>query len=187
MAPRIRRIAFGVWILFSLGVGTLYLINPTLLRPETLVERLRQSGQYASSGYVAVSIVRAFTFLPSTVLVVAGTLLFPDRPWFVLASSLTGIVISSVLIYFFFEFLGLGELFERRHANRVRWLENQLQSRGFWIVVAWSAFPFVPTDLICYVAGTLRMRFDKFVLGVVVGELPLVGFYVMVGSQLYTG
>ena len=102
MVPRIRRITFGVWILFSLGVGTLHLINPALLRPETLVERLCQSGQYASAGYVAVSLMRAFTFLPSTILVVAGTLLFPDRTWFVLVSSLIGVVISSVLIYFFF-------------------------------------------------------------------------------------
>ena len=183
--PRIRRIALGLWILFTLSLGALYVFNPALLKPETLVDRLRQSGQYASAGYMVVGVVRAFTLLPSTVLIIAGTLLFPDRPWFVVASSLAGIVVSSALVYFFFEFLGLAELFERHHARRVRWLEAQLKQRGFWIVVGWSAFPFVPTDLICYVAGTLRMRFDKFVLGVAVGELPIVGFYVIVGGQWF--
>ena len=40
--------------------------------------------------------------------------------------------------------------------------------------MAWSAFPFVPTDLICYVAGTLRMNFTRFALG----ELPVISLYV---------
>ena len=110
-------------------------------------------------------------------LIILGTLLFPDQPWFVMSSSLAGIVVSAALIYFFFEFLGLTELFERKHGSRVRWLEEQMRQKGFWVVVAWSAFPFVPTDIICYVAGTLRMNVWMFLCGVALGELPIVTFY----------
>ena len=102
-----------------------------------------------------------------------------------MVSSLGGIVVSALLIYFFFEFLGLGELFERTHATRVRWLKEQMNRKGFWLVVGWSAFPFVPTDVICYVAGTLRMHVRTFAAGVALGELPLVAFYVWAGGILF--
>jgi len=185
--PRIRRIALGLWVLLMLTLAVLYAVNPDLVRPERLVEVLRQSGQPVLLGYVVLSVVRAFTLIPSTVLVVVGTLLFPDRPGFVMISSLGGVVASAVLIYFFFEFLGLGELIERTQARRVRWLEQQMHQKGFWLVVGWSAFPFVPTDVICYVAGTLRMHLGKFAAGVALGELPIVGFYVWTGSVLFGG
>ena len=79
------------------------------------------------------------------------------------------------------------QLLERRHAARVRWLEDQMRRKGFWVVVAWSAFPFVPTDAICYVAGTLRMKLSVFLCGVALGELPIVAFYVLLGGFLFGG
>ena len=185
--PRIRRIALGLWVMLLLVLTVLYAVNPGLATPERLVDTLRQSGQPVLLGYIVLSVVRAFTLIPSTVLIIVGTLLFPDRPWFVMVSSLGGVVASAVLIYFFFEFLGLGELFERNHARRVRWLEQQMNQKGFWLVVGWSAFPFVPTDVICYVAGTLRMQLGKFAAGVALGEVPIVGFYVWAGGMLFGG
>ena len=128
--PRIRRIALGLWVMLLLVLTVLYAVNPGLATPERLVDTLRQSGQPVLLGYIVLSVVRAFTLIPSTVLIIVGTLLFPDRPWFVMVSSLGGVVASAVLIYFFFEFLGLGELFERNHARRVRWLEQQMNQKG---------------------------------------------------------
>ena len=185
--PKIRRLALGLWVLLMLSLTGLYAVNPELLEPERLVETLRASGQPVLLGYVVLSVARPFTLIPSTVLIIVGTLLFPDRPWFVIISSLGGVVASAVLIYFFFEFLGLGDLFERTHARRVRWLTQQMHQKGFWIVVGWSAFPFVPTDVICYVAGTLRMHLGKFAGGVALGEVPIVGFYVWAGGMVFGG
>lgn len=174
-------------MLLVLSLTVLYVVHPELASPERLVDALRQSGQSVLLAYVVLSVIRAFTLIPSTVLIVVGALLFPDRPWFVMISSLGGVVASAVLIYFFFEFLGLGELFERRHAPRVRWLERQMNQKGFWLVLGWSAFPFVPTDVICYVAGTVRMHLGKFASGVALGELPIVAFYVWAGGMVFGG
>ena len=182
--PRIRQIALALWVLLMLTLTGVYAMNPEWLEPAVVLTALRQSGQPVLLGYVVLSILRPFTLIPSTVLIVVGVLLFPNQPQFVMVSSLAGIVASAALVYYFFEFLGLGEFFERKHANRVRWLEKQMEQKGFWIVLAWSAFPFVPTDAICYVAGTLRMRFWKFACGVALGELPIVGFYVMAGGMV---
>lgn len=180
-----RRIACGFWLAVTAGLGALYLARPDLVEPARIVGLLRQSGPLALAGYVAVSVLRPVTLIPATVLIVAGTALFPDRPWTVFAISLGGVVASAAIIYRFFDFLGLTELFERGQAGRVRWLEDQMRRRGFWIVVAWSVFPAVPTDAVCYVAGSLRMPIGKFLLGVTLGEIPVVAFYVAGGTWLF--
>ena len=180
-----RRIAFGFWLTVTAGLSVLYAARPDLVEPAQLVDVLRRSGPFVLPGYVVVSVLRPVTLAPSTVLIVVGTLLFPDRYWTVFAVSLGGVVASAALIYYFFDFLGLAELFERRHAARVRWLEAQIRRRGFWIVAGWSVFPFVPTDAICYVAGSLRMPIGRFLLGVTLGEIPVVAFYVTGGAWLF--
>ena len=122
---------------------------------------------------------------PSTVLIVVGTLLFPAPSVLVFVVSLLGVAVSSALIYYFFDILGLAAIFERRHPSQIRWLEDQLRQRGLWIVVGWSVFPFVPTDAICYVAGTVRMPIGKFLTGVAIGEIPIIAFYVAGGTWLF--
>ena len=177
--PRIRLIALVVWAASVVALSVLYVLRPELLEPERVAGALRGSGQPVLLAYVVLNVVRAFTLVPATVLVVAGTLLFPDRPWFVTGSALGGAVASALLIYYFFDFLGLGDLFERRHGARVRRLEAQMARRGgFWLVAGWSVFPLTPTDVICYVAGTLRMPVARFAAAVALGKTPLVAFYV---------
>ncbi len=183
--PRIRLIALILWAASVAALSALYAVRPDLLEPERVAAGLRGSGQSVLLGYVVLNVVRAFTLVPATVLVVAGTLLFPDRPWFVTGSALGGAVASALLIYYFFDFLGLGDLFERRHAARVRRLEAQMARKGgFWLVAGWSAFPLTPTDVICYAAGTLRMPVARFAGAVALGKLPLVAFYVWATGSL---
>ena len=117
--PRIRQIALALWVLLMLTLTGVYAMNPEWLEPAVVLTALRQSGQPVLLGYVVLSILRPFTLIPSTVLIVVGVLLFPNQPQFVMVSSLAGIVASATLVYYFFEFLGLGEFFERKHAKRV--------------------------------------------------------------------
>ena len=180
-----RRIALGFWLLAAVGLAALYAARPELIDPASLVRLLRRLGPLVLLGYAALSVLRPITLVPSTVLIVVATLLFPDRAWTVFGVSLAGVVASAAVIYYFFDFLGLAQVFERKHAARVRWLEDQMRRRGFVIVVGWSVFPFVPTDAICYVAGTLRMPIGRFLLGVTLGEIPVVAFYVAGGTWVF--
>ena len=180
-----RRIALGFWLALTAGLSALYIARPDLIEPSNLVALLRQSGPLVLVGYVVVSLARPVTLIPGTVLIVVGTLLFPDRYWTVFAISLGCVVASSGLVYWFFDFLGLSRLFERKHAERIRWLEAQMARRGFWIVAGWSLFPFVPTDVVCYVAGSLRMPFGRFLVALALGKVPLVAFYVTGGTLLF--
>lgn len=135
--------------------------------------------------YLTMSVLRGLTLLPSTPLVLAGTILYPDRPWLVLSTALVGILISSSMIYFFSEALGFSDYFENKKPRAVAKIRRQLERpTGFIFISLWAFFPLVPTDAVCYVAGTTKMNFLKFVLAVFLGEFVLCGLYVFWGGLL---
>ena len=85
---------------------------------------------------------------------IAGTLV-SFQPLLVLAVCLTGIVLSSSMIYFFSEFLGLNDYFERHKPELTHKIRARLeQPSGSVFVCLWSFVPLVPTDLVCYLAGS---------------------------------
>ncbi|MBL8182147.1 MAG: TVP38/TMEM64 family protein [Blastocatellia bacterium] len=163
-----------------------YLASPSSFSAENIAQFMERFGHWIWGVYLAFSIVRGFTLLPSTPLVIAGTLLFPTQPFWVLVVSMTGILISSTMIYYFSEFLGFDEYFEKKSPEAVHKIKAKLEyPLGFLFVAGWAFFPFVPTDLVCYLAGTTRMNFAKFIAAVFVGELVLCYCYVYLGGSLF--
>jgi uncharacterized membrane protein YdjX (TVP38/TMEM64 family) len=135
--------------------------------------------------YLAMSAVRGFTLLPSTPLVLAGTLLFPNEPWLVLSISMAGILISSSLIYFFSDALGFADYFENKKPASVARIRRRLEHpAGLAFVALWAFFPLVPTDAVCYVAGSTKVCFHRFIPAVLAGELVLCSIYVFAAHSL---
>lgn len=135
--------------------------------------------------YIIITCIRAAFFLPSTIFIVMGTVLFPQYPFFVIIISMVGILLGSSFIFKAADFLTPEDLFAKKHINRMNVIHNKIEKYGFWIVLFWSFFPIVPTDLICYVAGTIKMAYWKFILAVFIGELILVNLYVWTGKSLF--
>jgi uncharacterized membrane protein YdjX (TVP38/TMEM64 family) len=115
-------------------------------------------------------------------LVVLAIPLFPPLP--LLVSTLVGIAISSASIYAFAGSLKLGEYLERKHARHMERLQTALRRHPTSIVTAWSFLPIVPTDLICYVCGVMRISFRRFLFGVLIGEGAICAIYIFAGASL---
>jgi len=181
LPSRIRYLRLAVWLLFLVTFFYFYFSRSNFMSAE-----LRSAMSLSvATGYVAyflIGCVRGFTFVPSTSLVLLAIPIFPPMPLFAL--TLAGILISSTSIYYFSDSLHLGAVFERKHKARVEKLKKILQENSTLIVFTWSLFPLVPTDLICYVCGVLRIDFRKFLLGVFLGEGAICGFYIFLGSYL---
>lgn len=174
-----------LWIAIVVaGVGS-YLYSPNSFTAESIATFMLRFGGIIWLVYFLFSAVRGFTLLPSTPLVLAGTILFPDQPFVVLAVSMIGILLSSTMIYYFSEFLGFDDYFENHKPETTQKIKHKLEHPlGFLFVAGWAFFPFVPTDLVCYLAGTTRMRFWKFILAVGIGELILCTCYIFLGGSL---
>lgn len=72
-----------------------------------------------------------------------------------------------------------------KHATNTR-IKQAIDTYGFYAVMIWSFAPVVPTDLICYVAGTVQMNFWKFVFALSIGEGLIVGAVVYGGTEIIT-
>ena len=180
-----RKACLGLWLVVIVTGIAAYVIDPSLFSAENIAAFLNRFEGQIWVLYFVMSALRGLTLLPSTPLVIAGTLLFPDQPLAVLAVSLGGILISSSMIYFFSEVLGIAEYFERHKPDATHKMKARLEHPlGFVFVAAWAFFPLVPTDLVCYVAGTTKMNFVKFISAVLIGEAVLCSFYIWSGGYL---
>jgi uncharacterized membrane protein YdjX (TVP38/TMEM64 family) len=176
-----RRILTAVWL-----VGAGFALWIFLFRRDAL-EGLLDSATGASlvaggAIYLALGCLRSFTMIPATSLVILGTVFLPPTILFPL--TLVGILASSAAVYYFAEALHLDELLTQKHGAHLTRVRGLLERHGFPIVVGWSFFPLVPTDLICYLAGVIRMPLAALLLGVGLGEGAICAVYIFVGDSL---
>ncbi len=183
----LRAISIVVWLSIIVASISGYLAYPQLFTAENIAAFMQRFEGEIWLVYLAFSALRGFTLLPSTPLVLAGTMLYPTQPLLVLTISITGILLSSSMIYFFSEFLGFSDYFENHNPALTHKIRQKLERpTGFLFVAVWAFFPLVPTDVVCYVAGTTKMNFFKFIGAVFVGELILCLFYVYSGNYLFS-
>jgi uncharacterized membrane protein YdjX (TVP38/TMEM64 family) len=177
----VRYLRLGGWLLFLMTFLYFYFFRSNVLTSE-LRGAMSASIVTGYVAYLLIGCVRGFTLIPSTSLVLLAIPIFPPLPLFAL--TLAGILISSMSIYYFSESLHLNDAFEGKHEVRVKKLKKILQGNSLIIIFTWSLFPLVPTDLICYVCGVLRIDFRKFIIGVFLGEGAICGFYIFLGSYV---
>lgn len=182
----IRIITLTLWVAAAVaGIGGLLWYPDSFTAANIASVLLRFQGEVLLV-YLVMSALRGLSLLPSTPLVIAGTLIYPDQPWLVLLVSISGIAFSSSMIYFFSELLGTSEYFEKKKPDLAHHIHNRLEHpTGFLFVAAWAFFPFVPTDAVCYVAGTVKMDYLKFLGAVLLGEFVLCSIYIFLGGSLF--
>lgn len=182
----IRWICLSIWLGVIVVCISWYIYDPSLFTAANIAAFLLRFEGAIWGVYLVMSALRGFSLLPSTPLVIAGTMLFPSQPLSVLGVCLLGIFLSSSMIYFFSEYLGFSEYFEGHKPELTHKLKAKLEHPlGFAFVAAWAFFPLVPTDLVCYLAGTIKMNYWKFIIAVLVGELILCSVYVLSGSHFF--
>jgi len=185
ISKTIRGACLLIWLaVLVVGVGS-YIREPDAFTPQSIADFMQRFGGLIWLVYLAVSALRGFTLLPSTPLVLAGTLLFPEQPVAVFVVAMAGIIVSSTMIYFFSDKFGFHDYFESHKPQLTHRIKAKLEHPlGVVVVALWAFFPLVPTDLVCYVAGTTEMSYTKFIIGVVAGETILCVFYIFLGGSI---
>lgn len=171
-----------LWLSLLVLTGVLWLLFPEWFEAERVAAWIH--GPNARTLYILLVLLRFFLLIPSTVPLLIGILLFPSEPFFLLSINLMGIVLGAYMIYRFGGYFADRKLLSPKKAAAVEKAKEKIRRHGFPIVLLWSFFPFVPTDLMCYLAGIVRMPVLKFLLALFLGELILVSIYVYTGKAL---
>lgn len=170
-----KRKTFIVWLLVVATLLTLYFLNHDRLDVEWIRGMVHDNRFLIIPFYLLLLSLLGLTFIPSTPFAIAGVFLFD--PMLAYTLNLVGIITSSTIVYNFAAFLGLRDAFEKRYPVQAEKIRKGLSHKELPIIVGWSFFPVVPTDLIIYVASTLKIPIWKCLLGVLLGEGTLNAFY----------
>ncbi len=179
IGPRVRYALFALWVLIVAGALYLYFFKRELVRGE-LQDALSLSFWAAAGSYLLIGSIRAFTLVPATFPLLVAMPFFD--PWVLMGLTLPCIAISSSIIYWYAKALHMDELFERKYPAQIQRLKTLLQRYQLPIIIGWSFLLFLPTDLLCYVCGSLKISYRKFLFGVVVGEGTVYGIYIYLGD-----
>jgi len=174
-----------VWVCLLLGAIILYVFYGRDLTPERIAAWITAYRGYMLLVYFLVCVLRGITLIPSTPFLLAGILLFRDTPLLLALVFMAGVLFSSTLLFYASSYAGLATRFERLYPNKMDLLRRRLSGRyGFGCIFFWAFIPFTPTDLVCYVAGSLGMRYAVFILPLMLGESLISLTYIFNGHWL---
>ena len=184
MTAPVRYTFLVAWLSVVAGAMYLYVFERAFVEHQ-LSDAMSFGGLIAAGVYLLLGSVRAFTLVPATLMIVVGLPFF--RPWPLFIMTVIGILITSALFYWFSEAFQFNEKFERKHPRQIARMRGALQNHQLPIIIFWSFFPLLPTDLICYVCGALKINFPKTMLGVMVGEGAICAIYIFAGDYVFRG
>ncbi len=140
-------------------------------------------GPWAPLGLVALFVFQQLLpVFPSFLLVALAGLLF-GMPWGAIWSML-GIILSAAVLY------GLGTRWGRTITRKVvgneRLIlaETLLLRRGVWGLMGIRMIPVLPSYLVSYLAGIVRIPFGLYLVGTGLGGFPGTVLYALLGDRI---
>lgn len=176
-----RKILFFVWFGVILISLVIYFFDKSLITNK-FVSVFATSTILGYTVFLVLSCLRGFTLIPVTYFIIVGLVFI--KPWPLYIMTLIGIVVSSACVYYFSEYLNFDEYFETNHKKQIDKITSVITKNELPIVITWSFMPFLPTDLICYVCGSLDVPVRKFLLGVLLGEGVACAMYIFLGKEI---
>jgi uncharacterized membrane protein YdjX (TVP38/TMEM64 family) len=165
-----------VWALMTVGLIVLYNLKTDWFNIGFLESVVKEHRIWAMLIYVIILLGVGIFLIPSTPFAVAGVIIFSPIEAFIL--NLVGILFSSILVYYFARYLGIKDIFETKYAKKLKKVKKALSKKELPIIIGWSFFPAVPTDLIIYACSGLNISLKKCLIGVLIGEGILNFFYI---------
>jgi len=166
------------WITVLVVAAIVYVLNPWIFSVDNIVSFVGDNKYWAMFIYFLIlSVLGIFVVIPSTPFAIAGVIIF--SPVEALVLNLLGILTSTTIVYYFARYLGIGEVFEEKYPGKIKKLKKALQHKEMPIIISWSFFPAVPTDVITYVASGMRIPIYKCLTGVFIGEGLLNTIYIL--------
>ena len=173
----------GIFILtiiciVTTGIGVLLLGG---IDREQLQTWLQQMGIWAPIIYVLLYTVGTLLILPSTPLNLTGGAIF-NILWGTLWTTVAAII-AAIVAFAFTRTVGR-ELIAQKLAGRWEAIDAEMREGGLFYMFAIRLLPIIPYGLVNFAAGLTSIRFRDYLVGTILGTVPGVLPFVMMGSGL---
>jgi uncharacterized membrane protein YdjX (TVP38/TMEM64 family) len=181
---KMKKITLYLWLFLIAGGLITYLFFPEKLSFSFME---KTAGNYPVATLVIYYLVLSFqgvVFMPSP-LILVGAFIFNPIELFVV--NMAGVMTSAAIVYYFSKYLEFDIYFETKYRKYTHKIRAKLMDKELPVIIGWSFFPMVPTNLIVYFGSTLRISVIKCLLGVFVGESIINSFYIITATMLLKG
>lgn len=173
---KFKKNTFFAWFILIFIISLLFFIKKDLFDIHFLNIFIKNYKFLAVFIYILMLTIIGITLIPTTPFAIAGLLFF--SPIETLIYNLIAIIGAMTIIYYFSQYVGLDVLLEKKYPKQILKLKKVLKNKMLSIIILWSFIPIIPTDLIIYVASSLKISYKKCFFGVLIGEGLLNVFYI---------
>lgn len=160
------------------GLGIYFLGG---IKPEQVQFWLKKLGIWAPIAYVFLYTIGTILILPSTPLNLSGGALFGIW-WGTLWTTIAAIV-AAVVTFAFTRTIGR-EYIANKFAGRWEAIDAEMQQGGLFYMFAIRLLPIIPYGIVNFAAGLTSIRFRDYFIGTLLGTVPGILPFVMMGSGL---
>lgn len=148
--------------------------------PKQLQVWLDRAGIWAPLIYIVLYTVATILVLPSTALNLTGGAIF--GPWLGTLWTSVAAIIAAVVAFAFTRTIGR-DVIAQRLAGRWQAMDAEIRQGGLFYMFAIRLLPIIPYGLVNFAAGLTSIRFRDYLLGTVLGTVPGILPFVMLGSS----
>ena len=142
---------------------------------------LQQMGMWAPVLYILIYSIATICILPSTPLNLTGGAIF-GAVWGTVWTSIAAIS-AAILAFGFSRTIGRS-LVERKLAGKWESIDREMQQGGFFYMFAIRLLPLIPYGIVNFAAGLTSIKFRDYFLGTLLGTVPGILPFVMMGAGL---
>lgn len=189
---KVLQIATGVLMLVLVGAA-IYLIQKYDIKVSNiknlsliLNERFGNGVMILSAVMIGISVIKSFAlvFPPAVVFSITAYIL-PENPLLAFAVNFTGMVLSLVVPYFLGRFTGAGMVDTLSGKFKaIKKIDDFAGTNEFSLTAVFKFAGILPGDLSSLLFGAMNISFRNYMLGCIVGNLPLVIVYTAFGTVL---
>ncbi|MBD2580199.1 TVP38/TMEM64 family protein [Oscillatoria sp. FACHB-1406] len=160
------------------GIGV-YLLGG--IKQEQIQIWLQQAGIWAPIVYILLYTLGTLLILPSTPLNLSGGAIFGVRDgtlWTTVAA-----IIAAVVAFAFTRTVGR-EWVSRKFAGRWEAIDAEMRQGGLFYMFAIRLLPLIPYGIVNFAAGLTSIRFRDYLIGTLLGTIPGILPFVMIGAGI---
>jgi uncharacterized membrane protein YdjX (TVP38/TMEM64 family) len=149
------------------------------ISPDRLQLLLNQTGVWTPLIYIAIYVLATVLILPSTALNLTAGAIF-GLWWGTLWTSIAAIL-AAVVSFSFTRTVGR-DVVALKLGRNFREMDDRFQQGGIFYMFALRLLPIIPYGLVNFTAGLTSIKFRDYFLGTLLGTVPGILPFVMLGS-----